>query len=188
MYPESAPPEGNHVRRISAKTGAGVAAWLDEVTAGALAAGTRLLEIDYQQYAEAEAALAWLNLQTRVELKAPRAPSEFLRSFLSELAAGFNAHSISIVHLKAIAQSQGGFAKAAVWFNGQKPQLEGMLDSAPSSSHELLLNLRAVGNAAEVRSIVEAHVDQAGSTRSGIRIACFHPAPPKPERRVTQIL
>jgi hypothetical protein len=180
--------DGNRALRISAKTGAGVGEWLDEMTSGTLSVGTRLLEIDYQQYADAEAALAWLNLQTRVELKTPTAPSEFLGSFLQELAAGFNAKGISIVHLKAIAQSQSGFAKAAVCFNGRQPVVEGMLDAAPSSSHELLLNLRAVGNAAEVRSIVEAHVNWAGETPSAVRIACFHPAPPKPERRVTQIL
>jgi hypothetical protein len=187
-HPEPTPLDGNGARRISAKTGAGVAEWLDEVTSGTLSSGTRLLEIDYQQYAEAEAALAWLNLQTSVQLSAPIAPADFLLAFLDELGSGFVANGISVVHLKAIAQTQSGFAKAAICFNGQKPQVEGPLDASPSSSHQLLLNLRAVGTAAEVQSIVQAHLDKAGSTPSGVRIACFHPAPPKPERRVTQIL
>jgi hypothetical protein len=186
-YPEPTPLDGRSVRRISAKTGAGVAAWLDEVMSGTLSSGTRLLEIDYQQYAAAEAALAWLNLQTTVQLPEPIAPAEFLLRFLNKLGTGLDANGIYVVHLKAIAQTPGGFAKAAICFNGQKPNVEGMLDAAPFSSHELLLNLRAVGPAAEVQSIVQTHLDKAGSTPSGVRIASFHPAPPKPERRVTAI-
>ena len=187
-YPEPMASDGDNAPRISAQTGAGVATWLDQVTSGRLSSGTRLLEIDYQQYAAAEAALAWLNLQTSIQLSTPVAPAEFLRRFLNELGAGFEASDISVVHLKAIAETQSGFAKAAICFNGQKPHVQGMLDASPSFSHELLLNLRAVGRAAEVQSIVQTHLDKTGLTPSGVRIACFHPAPPRPERRVTQIL
>jgi hypothetical protein len=43
---------------------------------------------------------------------------------------------------------------------GQQFAMEGMLDAVPSSSDELLLNLRAVGSAEEERSNVESHVNQ----------------------------
>jgi hypothetical protein len=59
-YPETAAP---HVRQLSAKTGQGVAAWLNEVLSGAIATGDQSLVIDYAEYARAEAALAWLNLR-----------------------------------------------------------------------------------------------------------------------------
>ena len=38
------------VRRLSAKTGEGVAAWLDEILGGSLPAAARLLSIDYEYY------------------------------------------------------------------------------------------------------------------------------------------
>ena len=65
-YPETASP---HVRQISAKTGQGVAAWLNEVLSGAIATGDQSLVIDYSEYARAEAALAWLNLRAVFEPK-----------------------------------------------------------------------------------------------------------------------
>ena len=51
------------VRYLSPFTGEGVAAWLDEILAGEIDPGNKLLEIDYERYARAEASLAWLNCQ-----------------------------------------------------------------------------------------------------------------------------
>jgi G3E family GTPase len=51
-YPETAAP---NVRQLSAKTGQGVAAWLNEVLSGAISTGDQALVIDYSEYARAEA-------------------------------------------------------------------------------------------------------------------------------------
>jgi hypothetical protein len=187
VYPNATPLEGKNVRRISAMTGVGVAAWLDDMMSDAHGGGTRLLDIDYQQYAEAEGALAWLNLQAGIRVNSPISSAEFLRTFLNELGADLHANGIPIVHLKAIAQNEAGFAKAAICFDNQESQVEGVLGAAPRSNHELLLNLRAVGRAAAVQSIVQIRLDKTGSTPSGVRIACFHPAAPRPERHITQV-
>src|ERR1700722_17614891 len=62
LYPEYLEPSASHVRHLSAKTGQGVAAWLNEILSGTIATGDQALLIDYSEYARAEAALAWLNL------------------------------------------------------------------------------------------------------------------------------
>lgn len=173
------------VRQVSAKTGQGVAAWLDEVLSGTLAAGSRLLDIDYEQYASAEAALAWLNLQVDIALEEPSSPSVVLGPLLDRLDADFTAADIVIVHLKAIIQSPTGFVKAAICANGQEPSAEGDLDASPALKHNLLLNLRALGDAEAVRKIVERNLHAMDAQFSDLTISCFHPAPPKPERRVT---
>jgi len=49
---------GPDARYVSAVTGQGVAAWLDEVLFGHIAPGEHVLEIDYAEYARAEAELA----------------------------------------------------------------------------------------------------------------------------------
>ncbi len=51
---------GATVFMLSANTGEGVDAWLDEVTRRS-DAGRRLAEVDYDVYAEGEAVLGWLN-------------------------------------------------------------------------------------------------------------------------------
>ena len=174
-------------RNISARTGQGVTAWLDEVLSGTISAGGRILEIDYEEYARAEAALAWLNVQAELSLAEPCSSAMILGPLLDKLDADFSAAGISIVHLKAIMNSPAGFLKAALCGNGQEPVVEGALDASPAWHHSLLLNLRAVGSAEEVQSIVERNMHVAKIPLSPGQISCFHPAPPKPEHRIAEV-
>ena len=164
----------------------GVAAWLDEIFSGNLKAGREILDIDYEQYARAEAALAWLNLQVTIEPRVPCSPTVLLGPLLDRLDREFTAHQITIVHLKAIVDSSTGFLKAAMCANGQEPTVEGALDASPASLHELLLNLRAVGSAQRVQDVVEQEIDRIDGKLTGLHIDCFHPAAPKPERRMAR--
>lgn len=172
------------VRQISAKTGQGIPAWLNEVLAGDLSSGAHALDIDYEEYARAEAALAWLDLQVGITPRVPASPALILGPFLDRLDADLTAAGIGIVHLKAIAQAETGFVRAAICANGQQPEVEGMLDASPALGHELLLNLRALGEAGQVRRIVEHNLALLEAALDRPRIACFHPAPPRAERRL----
>lgn len=172
------------VRRISARSGSSVAAWLDEVLAGELSAGKHILDIDYEQYARAEAALSWMNLQVDLSTESPVSPAAMLGPLLDDLDDRLSANGISIVHMKAIMNSDKGFVKAAICANGQDPIVEGNLDASPATKHSLLLNLRAVGAASEVQSIVEERVHRLTANLENFRISCFHPSAPKPERRI----
>lgn len=176
------------VRKISAKTGSGVAAWLDEMLSGTLSAGSHILDIDYEQYANAEAALCWLNLQADVCLSEPASPAMLLGPLLDQLDTDFTSSGIAIVHLKAISQSPEGFVKAAICANGQDPHVEGDLDASASTRHNLLLNLRAVGDAPTVRRIIESNLGKIRGELDRLDIRCFHPAAPKPERRVAKVV
>ena len=174
------------MRQVSARTGQGVAAWLDEIFSGNLRVGKEILDIDYEQYARAEAALAWLNLQVTIEPRIPSSPAVMLGPLLDTLDREFTASQIAIVHLKAIIDSPSGFLKAAMCANGQEPAVEGALDASPASQHELLLNLRAVGAAQQVRNIVEQELDRIDGRLIGLHIDCFHPAAPRPDRRIAR--
>ncbi|MHB2007727.1 MAG: GTP-binding protein [Acidobacteriaceae bacterium] len=186
LYPDCPQVSAQHVRQVSAQTGQGIAAWLDEIFSGDLKVGSEILDIDYEQYARAEAALAWLNLQVTIEPSVPRSLAAILGPLLYRLDREFTANQVTIVHLKAIIDSPTGFLKAAMCANGQEPEVEGALDASPASRHELLLNLRAVGSAQRVRDIVERELDRIDGKTIGLHIDCFHPAAPKPERRMTQ--
>ncbi len=160
-----------HARQLSAKSGQGVAAWLNEVLSGAIARGDQTLEIDYSEYARAEAALAWLNLRAVFEPKNLLSPAMLLGPLLDHLDAALSAEIISIAHLKAIVTSPTGFLKAAICGNGQEPVVEGDLDASPAGKLELLLNLRAVGEPAQVREIVEGEILRLdGLTKSDRRL------------------
>jgi hypothetical protein len=173
------------VRRLSAKSGQGVAAWLEEVMSSALSIGNQPLEIDYSEYARAEAALAWLNLRATFEPPAPLSPALLLGPLLDDLDAALTARKDAIAHLKAIVTASTGWVKAAICANGQEPAVEGNLDASPASRLELVLNLRVVGDPPAVRAIVEHALGQ----RAGLKqweMDCFSPAAPTPERRIAK--
>jgi Ni2+-binding GTPase involved in maturation of urease and hydrogenase len=175
---------GPEARWLSAKTGQGVQEWLDEILFGSLEVGRTTLEIDYARYARAEAALAWLNLNFTLETAALISPSLAVGPFLDRLDGALTAAGILIVHLKVFDSAPGGWLKAAVCANGEEPRVEGNLDASPSGRHELLVNLRAKGEPAQVRRIVEEQLRKLEGRLIDVRLDCFSPAAPKPERRV----
>jgi hypothetical protein len=173
-------------RRLSSKTGQGVEEWLDEILSGTLEAGRTTLDIDYARYAEAEAALAWLNLSFVFEPAFPLAPAQVVGPLLEGIDHALTDAAILIVHLKIFLNSTSGWLKAAICANGEEPTVEGRLDASPTGRHELLVNLRAKGDPAEVREIVAGQLRQLHGNAFDVRLDCFSPAPPKPERRVTR--
>jgi hypothetical protein len=170
-------------RQISAVTGQGVAAWLDEIMSGSLALSGTMLDIDYARYAQAEAALAWLNAEIEIACDPPCSPAMVLGPFLDEIDGELTRAGICIMHMKALDQTAGGFLKAALCRNGDEPAVEGALDASPVFSHRVLLNLRAAGDPALVRVIVERALENLPGQVSRLGLRCFSPAPPRPERR-----
>jgi len=177
---------GRPVRQLSAATGQGVLPWLDEVLSGTLRSFDHSLEIDYQQYAQAEAALAWLNLQASIEPRVPVPSALILGPFLDRLDQELTGAGISIVHLKMIVSSSHGYVKAAMYVNGQEPQVEGALDASPSARHDILLNLRALGQPEDTQRIVEEALARLEGRVENIELTCFSPAAPQPERRIAR--
>jgi CobW/HypB/UreG, nucleotide-binding domain len=186
LYPDAEGLPGVEARFMSAKTGQGVAEWLDEILSGALEAGKTTLEIDYEQYARAEAALAWLNLSFTLEPAVPTSPALTIGPFFDGLHDGLTEAGISIAHLKAFDRSPTGWLKVAVCANGEEPAVEGNLDASPAARHELLVNLRAKSDPVHVRALVEEQLQRLEGTKLDLHLNCFSPAPPKPERRVTR--
>ena len=189
LYPDAAGVpaagiSGAETRRLSAMTGQGVQEWLDEILFGSQEAGRTTLEIDYGRYAQAEAALAWLNLSFDLEPAPPSSPALVIGPLMDKLDMALTAAAIPIVHLKVFDRSESGWLKAAVCANGEDPRVEGNLDASPAGRHELVLNLRAKGDPEVVRRIVEEQLSHIEGQIHEMHLECFSPAPPKPERRV----
>jgi CobW/HypB/UreG, nucleotide-binding domain len=166
-------------RQVSARTGQGVAAWLDEVLSGKLSAGSHVLDLDYERYAQAEASLAWLNLEAVLECNPACSPAMVLGPLLDALYQKLTG----IVHLKATDDSSSGFLKAALCANGSEPAIEGALDASPAVRHDLLVNLRASAEPDDVRAIVEREIRRLPGALTNLRLSCFSPSAPNPEHR-----
>jgi hypothetical protein len=167
-------------RFLSAKTGEGVAAWLDEVSSGHLTAGGGSIELDYSRYARAEAALGWLNASFEVQLEIWAPPIALIGPFMDEIDRKLSEFEARIAHLKLIDETPYGFLKAAICRNGDEPEIEGDLLSPPSSRHNMILNLRAQADPGVLRKVVEGALSAMPPLVSVSTLFAFRPAPPKP--------
>jgi hypothetical protein len=173
---------------LSVRSGEGVDEWLEQVLGeGALvdaSVGAKALNLDYGRYARAEAALAWLNCRVTVRPQVACSPAMVVGPLLDSLDAALTHAGARIVHLKVMAQCETGYVKAAQCGNGQQPEVEGVLDASPAPEHDVLVNLRAVGEPEVLRAIVQASfaaLEAAHDAALEWRLfQCFRPAPPVP--------
>ncbi len=157
-------------------TPAGVAAWLDEILAGAHPVGAHALTLDYARYAEAEASLAWLNARVTAIAAPAISPAMLVGPLLDRLSAVVP----NIVHLKLLVQCDSGYLKAALTASHAEPVVEGALDASPSLDHEILLNVRALADPVELQSIVEREFAKLPARLSWQHLQSFRPAAPVP--------
>jgi hypothetical protein len=174
--------------RLSAFSKQGVAAWLNEILAGDVSAGSKILDIDYGHYARAEARLAWLNCSAAVELGEALSPSLLVGPLLDDLDRELTGRGFQIAHLKMTDSTPAGFLKASVVSNGAEPSVSGNLDASPTASHELLLNIRAAGEPETMRAIVENHLATLPGKLQLRAMQCFKPSAPKPEYRLSAVV
>jgi len=153
--------------------------WLDRLLSGSVAVGAKTLDIDYTRYAEAEAALAWLNAGVTADAAPPISAPMLIGPLLDRLEP-----QIRIVHLKLFAQSDAGYLKAALTGNGQDPMIQGALDASPSTTHEILLNVRALTDPESLRAIVEREFAALPARITWKHVECFRPSPPVPYHRL----
>jgi hypothetical protein len=171
--------------RLSARSGAGLDAWLDEVLSGRTAPGTRLLgDLDYGRYARAEALLAWLNATVLLRTKRPLSPAELLGPLVDDLDARLTSHGVSIAHLKTWIESAHSWLRVSLTRNGQEPAVEGDRLAAAARDYRLVVNLRALGEPDDLRACVERALTALPAAAAIERMDCFRPLPPQPERRV----
>ena len=158
--------------------GESVQSWLDRLLSGDVPAGARTLDIDYARYAEAEAALAWLNVRVTAHAAPPISAPMLIGPLLDRLEP-----QIRIVHLKLFMQSDAGYLKAALTGNGQDPTVEGALDASPSTRHEILLNVRALTDPESLRATVEREFAALPARIEWQHVECFRPSAPVPFHR-----
>jgi CobW/HypB/UreG, nucleotide-binding domain len=168
---------------ISAKTGQGVEAWLEHVLAPGPSAGSGLISVDYTRYAEAEAALAWLNWRARVDLESPQSPAVLVGALTERLETSLDAAGLSIVHVKVLDRSPTGYVRASVCAAGAEPVVEGTLDASPASWHDLTINARAIGDPAQLSRLVAESLESIAMRVEITAREAFRPSPPQPERR-----
>ena len=168
---------------LSARSGAGVAAWIDEVLGSRRVVGAHLLDVDYGHYARAEAALGWLNLQADLYLHTPASPSLVVGPLLDRLESRLTADGIEIAHLKLFDRASSAWVKVTISSNGAEPLADGDLLAEPSRHHQFVVNLRALADPELLRTVVARTLEEFGGEMHVRHIGAFRPAAPVPEHR-----
>jgi hypothetical protein len=187
LYPDAPDVPGVHARRVSAETGQGVAAWLDEVLSGRLRAGGHLLDIDYDRYAAAEAALGWLNWEGELRLQTALPPALIVGPLLERLDAELTRAGAPIAHLKIFDRSPSGYIRASICRNGEKPSVEGDLLASPARRHEVVINLRARALPGVLEEAVAKATAELPAVLRVLHHQAFQPSPPTPEHRFREL-
>lgn len=171
---------------LSAKTGAGVENWLRQILNINRVAGAKLLSVDYSRYADAEAAMGWLNFHAEIKLSRPSSPSTLVGPLVERLDTALTSAGINICHLKMFDRTPSGFIKVSICANGSEPQLDGDLLADPDLHHELALNLRAIAEPELLAKILSEALSRIEGKIKVLHNTAFKPSPPKPEYRFSE--
>jgi G3E family GTPase len=179
---------GVPVLRLSAKTGQGFEG-LTQLLDQEGEFGRRILDIDYDVYAEGEAELGWLNSSAHVKSAAPFALDELLLETVTRLQTALAARGAEVAHLKAIGLSEGYFGVANLVSSATRPEL-----SLPSHSRvleaDLIVNARVALDPAVLQQEVEQVLRAVCAARSAeLRLhktQSFRPGRPQPTHRYAE--
>lgn len=171
--------------RISAKTGTGFDA-LVEFLEQRGDFGRRILDLDYDRYAEGEAELGWLNSSLAVVAPTPFSLDGLLTELVGRLRESLRAIGAETAHLKTIGLSEGFYGVANLVASDVPAEL-----SLPSNCHVAEANLIVNARVAVDPELLEGHVRSAVVAACAARNAnvefrqsqCFRPRRPTPTYR-----
>ena len=180
---------GTPILRVSAVTGQGfdaLAALLDQ-TGGF---GRKILDIDYDTYAEGEAELGWLNATVGLKAEKPFDLDALLTAILKDLAAICKQLGGEVAHLKLIGMDDAGvFGVGNVVSSDTEPKLSLASGLKPKEA-DLIVNARVAIDPAvlevEVRRVVTEQCAKTGVTAEFRTSQSLRPGRPVPTHRYSK--
>lgn len=173
------------ILRMSAKTGQGV-----ELLTSLLEQeghfGRKILDIDYDTYAEGEAELGWLNATLTVESPTPIDLDDLLLTVVRRLQSPLAEQRAEVAHLKAIGLGETSFGVANLVASGLDAELS-MPSRAKVREVELIVNARVAIDPELLETLVRLAVPavcaEAGATAKFRTLQSFRPGRPMPTHR-----
>ncbi len=171
-------PNGD-VLRVSSETGAGVSEWLDRVLSADRVGGEQRIEVDYDTYADGEAALGWLNAE--VELEGDVRWSETLGTFMK----GIGDRLDGIAHIKCLLRS-GDLIEVTNAVTGRTtPARRVLREGEGTTDARVTVNARVACGPDELRRVTESVLASLPGVRGRIgKLRSFAPGRPVPVHRI----
>jgi Ni2+-binding GTPase involved in maturation of urease and hydrogenase len=178
---------GRPVLRCSAKTGEGFTALLETLELRG-AFGSRVMDVDYDIYAEGEAELGWLNSQVVIESGRHFELDALLMDLICRLHKRLLASSAEAAHLKVIGLCDASYAVANVVSNSTGPELS-LASGTKTSTANVIVNARVAIDPADLEVMVREELAAATqffeATQQVVSLQSFRPGRPVPTHRIT---
>jgi G3E family GTPase len=176
---------------VSAREGRGLEAWFERIASAEAGRGAPP-DLDYDEYAEGEALLGWLNTTVRLEADAPFDGNALLADVATRVQNRLGAGGVEVAHLKAVLTPDEDGADLAVLNlvrGDARPEMSHRL-AEPLESGELVLNLRAEGDPERLEAVVREALGTIVGARDGrleiAHLERFRPARPVPVHRLAE--
>lgn len=179
------------ILHISARNGTGVDEWLELILTGKAASGTAM-DVDYDEYAEGEALLGWLNASAHLSATSPFEGNALLRQLAADVQQRLRAAGTEIAHLKmTLVPDEGNdLGVLNLVATETEPELAHALQEELTSG-ELLLNLRAEADPAFLHTAVKTALTEMLAKRGMAldmhHLEAFRPGRPVPTHRVAEL-
>src|SRR5438094_510962 len=179
---------GTPILRVSAKTGQGfegLFALLEQQ--GEF--GRKILNIDYDTYAEGEAELGWLNSSVHLTASQAFELDELLMDVVNELRDALAKHQGEVAHLKVIGLGDGPFGVANL-VSSKTPAELSLPSHGRLAEADLIVNARVALDPAllerEVHRVVEGAAKARGGRAEFRKTQSLRPGRPTPTHRYGQ--
>jgi G3E family GTPase len=176
---------GTPVLALSAKTGNGFEGLTELLKQDGLF-GRKILDIDYDTYAEGEAELGWLNTSIHLTSEQPFDLDALLLEVVKQLHASLIKSGGEVAHLKVIGLDEGIFGVANLVSSTTQPELS-LASGSKVREADVIVNARvAIDPAlleAEVQRIVQELAKKQGITASFRQSQSLRPGRPTPTHR-----
>ncbi|MCA9128134.1 MAG: cobalamin biosynthesis protein P47K [Planctomycetales bacterium] len=177
---------GTPIVRMSAKTGEGFEALCKHLDMAGLP-NQRVMEVDYDVYAEGEAELGWLNCQAKLASEQTLEMDTFLLGLLQSMHREFLAQEAEVAHLKAIGMAEGAYAVANLVSSADQPVLS-LPSNWQGTNFEFVVNARVAISPDELEDIVRKSISeealQLNASAQVVGLQCFRPGRPVPTHRL----
>ena len=174
----------NHeILTISAKTGDGVNDWLQKVLNNTVTVGQRIVEVDYERYAEGEAVLGWLNATILLKSKQENW-DDFAKEILSELSKEIDSQNVSVGHVKLMLKN--GESHIVGNLTGNISTLNFRGSAGIGNEANIILNARIGVSPKALEGLVKTTLEKVTKNRIAIEIKawkCLSPGYPNPTFR-----
>jgi Ni2+-binding GTPase involved in maturation of urease and hydrogenase len=180
-YPNS------EVLSVSSKTGEGIADWLLSIMSSTKV-GQKIIDVDYDTYAEGEAVLGWLN--SSINLTGDKIDwDSFVKRFLNELGRKIDIANIGVGHIKIILENGINYVIGNITGTLDTLLIRGA--AGTSNEAQLIINAR-IGVSPEILdNLVKEILEDVTRDQITIRVTawkCLSPGYPNPTFRYDKVI